>query len=67
MTAQNATRAPRAARGCPLRGFFEENPEMVSRKYICFPRGCGKSFMLQLLHQEANEIRKRRIPPCCKH
>ena len=57
MTAQNAARAPRAARGCPLKQLMKDNPEIM-------PKSKPK---LAVMHRVAKTVSTRRILPCCKH
>lgn len=57
MTAQNATRAPRAARGCPLRQLIKDNPGVVPKSKL----------QLAAMHRVAKTVSTRRMLPCCKH
>ena len=57
MTAQNATRAPKAARGCPLRQLMKDNPEIMPKSKL----------QLAAMHRVAKTVSTRRTLPCCKH
>ena len=57
MMVQNATRAPRAAQGCPLRQLIKDNPEVMPKSKL----------QLAAMHRVAKTVSIRRILPCCKH